>query len=283
MHNSPLPGKVIDEKSKAPLAFVNIIINEDNRTGTTSDINGKFTYASSIPVTSVTCSYVGYEKITVPVDKNANDKPLVIAMHESSIELGEVVVKAGENPANRIIRNVIENKKINNPENISSFTCRFYNKVIYDVYGDTLRNSEFSDEIDDIFQGGHLMIMESVTEKKYMRPDNDEEIVLGTKVSGFKHPSFAALATDLQPFSFYKDIIPVLDVNYLNPVANGSLSKYDFMVEDTLYQGKDSVFILSYQPQPGKNFEGLTGLLYINTKPVCHSTCHCQARATWFY
>src|SRR5678815_2219372 len=90
-----ITGKVIDEKSKAPLAFVNIIINQDNRTGTTSDINGKFTYASSIPVTSVTCSYVGYEKITVPVDKNANDKPLVIAMHESPIELGEVVVKAG--------------------------------------------------------------------------------------------------------------------------------------------------------------------------------------------
>lgn len=259
-----ISGKVIDQKSKAPLAFVNVIINLDVRTGTTTDINGKFTYLSLIPVTSVTCSYVGYEKITVQVDMNM-DKPLIIAMQEGSVALGEVVVKAGENPAHRIIRNVIENKKINNPENISAFICRSYNKVIYDVYGDTLRDKEIADELDEVFRGGHVLIMESVTEKKYLRPDNTEEIVIGTKVSGFKHPSFAALATDLQPFSFYKDNIPILDVNYLNPIANGSLSKYDFALQDTLYQGKDTVFILSYQPQDGKNFEGLTGLLYINT------------------
>jgi hypothetical protein len=94
--------------------------------------------------------------------------------------------------------------------------------------------------------------MESVTKRKFIRPDNSEEIILGTKVSGFKDASFAPLATDVQPFSFYEDIIPILDIDYLNPIANGSLSKYEFYIRDTLLVGRDTTFILSYKPQPGK-------------------------------
>ena len=259
-----ITGKVIDASSKEPLAFVTIVINEDEDTGTYSDINGEFDYHAATPITSLTFSYVGYEKIKVEMS-HASTKPLIISMHESPVELHEVVVRAGENPANRIIRKVIENKKINNPDNITSYTCRSYNKVIYDAYGDTLNDTEIQEDINQVLRGGHIMIMESVTEKKYIRPNNHEETILGTKVSGFKAPSFAPLATDLQPFSFYNDNISILDVTYLNPIANGSLSKYDFTLKDTLYQGKDSVFILSYKPQEGKNFEGLTGLLYIHT------------------
>jgi len=263
---STVSGKVLDAQTKAPLAFVNIIFNDQVQTGTTTNINGQFAYSSNEALTSLTCSYVGYEKITVRINADKTGIPFLILMKAASIALGEVVVRAGENPANRIIRKVIENKSVNNPENITSFTCRSYNKVIYDIeYGDNFDDLATKAELDDVFQGGHVMIMESVTKRKFIRPDNNEEIVLGTKVSGFKAASFAILATDIQPFSFYSDIIPILDVEYLNPISNGSLSKYDFNLADTLYQGLDTIFILSYKPRQGKNFEGLTGLLYINT------------------
>jgi hypothetical protein len=261
-----ISGKIIDQTTKEPLAFVNIIINHDVTTGTTSDVNGRFKYTTALPITSLTCSYVGYEKVTLSIDSTQAHQPLLIAMHTTSIELSEVIIKPGENPANRIIRKVIENKRINNPENVSSFTYHSYNKVIYDFdYSDSLSSDEVKEQINSVFQGGHLFVMESVTERKFIRPDISEEIILGTKISGFKDASFAPLATDVQPFSFYKDIIPIFDVDYLNPISNGSLSKYDFTLKDTLYQGTDTTFILSYKPQAGKNFEGLTGLLYINT------------------
>jgi len=261
-----ISGKIIDARTKEPLAFVNIIFNHDVLTGTTSDINGRFKYTSAIRLSTLTCSYVGYEKKTISLDSTSSNASLVITLRETSFELGEVVVKAGENPANRIIRKVIENKKINNPENVSSFKYHSYNKVIYDFdYSDSLAADEIKEGFNTVFQGGHLFVMESVTERKFIQPDNSEEIILGTKVSGFKEPSFAPLATDIQPFSFYADIIPIFDIDYLNPVSNGSLTKYDFTLKDTLYQGIDTTFIISYKPQPGKNFEGLTGLLYINT------------------
>lgn len=257
-------GKVVDAQSRQPLPFVNIIINHNPLAGTTSDINGIFSLTSLVPIDSLTCSYVGYEKMTIA--GGSGDKPILIAMREADILLGEVVVRAGENPAFRIIRQVIANKSLHNPENISSYTCRSYNKVMYDFDFRDSMDVDAMETLDEVFGGGHVFLMESVTERKFIRPDNLEEEILGVKISGFKDASFAPLATDIQPFSFYKDIIPILDIDYLNPISQGSLSKYNFAIRDTLWQGQDTVFVIAFKPLDGKNFEGLTGLLYINTR-----------------
>ena len=110
------------------------------------------------------------------------------------------------------------------------------------------------------------MIMESTTERRFILPDLDEETVTGTKVSGFNRPSFVSLATDLQPFSFYGDNIKLFDINYLNPVSRRSPENYRFTIVDTLFQDNDTTFIISFTPHKGKKFDGLTGVLYINTK-----------------
>src|SRR6187549_945178 len=234
-------GKIIDSRTNEPLAFVNIIINGDPQAGTVSDIKGRFIYTSLMEIKSLTCSYVGYEKKIIHIDSLSAQKMLVIHLKESVYEFKEVVVKAGENPANRIIRKVIENKKVNNPEKISSFQYTSYNKVIYDFdFSDTTVTDDRQRMMDSLFQGGHVMVMESVTERKFIQPDNSEEVILGVKVSGFNSASFAPLATDLQPFSFYSDYISIFDINYLNPISAGSLNKYDFTIEDTLYYGVDT-------------------------------------------
>jgi Family of unknown function (DUF5686)/CarboxypepD_reg-like domain len=253
-------GKVIDAATGEPLAFASIIFNNDQKFGTTTNIDGKFSYSGPEDVRTLKCSYVGYEDTTVSIDKGQKD--IVIELTFAESRLDEVVITKGEDPANAIMRKVIANKELNNPENIPSFKYNSYNKVIYDF---KFRDKNDSIKLKTQLQNGHLFIMESVTERKFISPDNSEEVVLATKVSGFKDPSFASLATDLQPFSFYKDNIPFLNVNYLNPVSKGSLNKYRFTMKDTLYQGRDTVYVISYKPLPRKNFEGLTGLLYINT------------------
>ena len=264
---NPIKGKVIDSKTKLPLAFVNIIFNSNLYLNVTTDIDGKFYFNKNEKVNSLTCSYLGYEKLNINIDsiKKIN-KEIIIELTPSSFNLQEVIIKPGENPANRIIKKVIENKDINNPENISSFKYTSYNKTIYDIMpNDSIGKDSLKIKLDKFFKGGHLLIMESVSERKFIAPDINEEIITGTKVSGFKHPTFASLATDIQPFSFYKDIITMLEVKYLNPISNGSLNKYQFNITDTLYQNTDTVFVISFKPLPGKNFDGLSGLLYINT------------------
>ena len=262
-----ISGQVVDGETKHPLAFVNIIFNHNVLTGTVTDINGRFRYSSVVAFESLTFSYVGYEQKTVVMDSPDGKDLSAVKLFPSAFVFEEIVVKAGENPANRIIRNVIANKKINNPENITSFKYTSYNKVIYDfaLIKEDTSDSSLQELKSELFKDGHALIMESVTERKFIHPDNSEEVILGVKVSGFKNPSFAPLATDLQPFSFYKEIIPIFDIQYINPISDGSLTKYDFRIEDTLYQQQDTTFILSFKPQAGKNYEALKGLLYINT------------------
>lgn len=258
-----ISGKVLDAETKEPLAFANFIFNNNQKLYASSDIDGRFSFSSQQEINSLTCSYVGYETQTVKIQK---DKNITVYLKASADRLDEVVIKPGENPANRIIRNVIANKQKNNPENISTFKYTSYNKVMYDIKTDgKTKKDSLNRAMKGKLKDSPLFMMESVTERKYIAPDNSEEVVIATKVSGFQNPSFASLATDLQPFSFYKDNIKLFDIQYLNPISKGSLNKYRFKVEDTLYQNRDTIYVISFQPQKNKNFEGLKGTLTINT------------------
>jgi hypothetical protein len=259
-------GKVIDIRSEQPLAFVTIIFNDNPQLGTSTDIDGNFSTKSVKNIRSLTFSYIGYEQQRLEVNNEVLDRGLLVTLKPTAVRLQEVTVMAGENPAHRIIKQAIKNKNINNPEKVSSFKYKTYNKVVYDfVFNDSLVPDSVQKRARKKLKGGHILIMESVTERTFKSPDENKEVVVGTKVSGFQNPSFAPLATDYQPFSFYEDLITIFDINYLNPISNGSTRKYFFNIEDTLFLGQDTTFIISYRPKKGKNFDGLKGLLYINT------------------
>jgi hypothetical protein len=51
----------------------------------------------------------------------------------------------------------------------------------------------------------------------------------------------------------------------VNPISNGTLSKYFFKIEDTLYSAKDTIFVISFRPRKGTNFDGMKGVISINT------------------
>lgn len=251
-----ISGIVIDAQTGEPLAFANVVFN--NQAQTLSDIEGKFFYRAAVPIYSVTCSYVGYKNETVTAGNN-----LVVAMDRSMDELLEVNLNPDENPASRIIEKTIANRQRNNPENLESFRYQCYNKMTFDFLYQ--KNRMDSARIGQLLKNSRLLLTESVSQRKFLRPHWSEEHITGTRFSGFQNPRFAALATDLQPFSFYQDHIKLFDIRYLNPITDGSLKKYRYFLEEEFYQEKDTVFIISFRPKNGKNFEGLEGLLYINS------------------
>jgi len=124
-----LSGIVIDEKNE-PLPFVNILINDSQKNGVSTDIDGKFTIQSKEPIKKLTLSFIGYEKLIYEVVEEDFGKKLKLQMTSKSFELVEAVVIAGENPAHRIIRRAVKNRNKNNPEKMQSFSCKTYNKVV---------------------------------------------------------------------------------------------------------------------------------------------------------
>ena len=288
-------GKVVDSKTKEPLAFVNIVINNSLYGGTTN-IDGKFRLRSANTVRFLQLSYVGYEPLTYPVGLKTEN--LVITLTRTEIELTEVEIYPGINPAHRIIQHAIDNRDLNDPEKLNSFSYTSYDKTVFTVESDTTVNKEFKDTLakkgqpemmitfspkqdslmkdttkrdsilkamNNFFKNQYLFLTENVTKRKFLAPDRNYNQVIATRMSGFKDPIFVFLTTQIQSFSFYKPFITIFQNTYVNPISGGSLSKYFFKLEDTTYSGNDTVYIISFRPRKGTNFDGLKGVISINT------------------
>lgn len=267
-------GRVFDSKTGAPMAFVNVVM-DGNRAGTMSDIDGRFSVPEATAGSKLLFSFVGYTKTSFVVpDLQSERTGIRIEMVPQPVQLAEAVVFPGENPAEALMRKVIANKDANNPENCCPFTYDSYNKLVFTALLDSalVGNPERIAALDTsdqeavkFFEEQHILLMESISERRFIPPGHSTEEVKASRFSGLSDPDFVLLGTQLQSFSFYTEEISLLDYRYLSPLHNASIRKYLFVIEDTTYHAADTVFILSYQPRSGKNFNGMKGLLYINS------------------
>lgn len=291
-----ISGKVVDGKTNSPLAFVNIIINNNGFAGGTTDIDGKFKLTYSQKIRTLTLSYVGYQPLTYQVGIKTSN--LLISLTQKEVELKEVEILPGINPAHRIVQNAIDNRENNDPEKLKSFSYTSYDKTVFTIETDTsvskieldstLRieitkgDAKMIASMDSIqkdstnldsaesklrifFSQQNLFLMENVSKRKFLYPDKSYNQVIATRMSGFKDPMFVFLTTQIQSFSFYKPFITIVQSTYVNPISGGSLAKYFFKIEDTTYYGKDTVYIITFRPRKGTNFDGLRGVISINT------------------
>jgi hypothetical protein len=277
--NQAIKGLVLDIQTKKPLPFVNITYNSSNQ-GFTSDIDGKFSIKDLSKIEFLKLSYVGYASKTIGKNYLLKNPEITIYLVEETYDLNEVVIYPGENPAHRIINKVLENKKLNNPEELLSYSYTSYNKMILTADIESARKFvsdtiaiEDSLQIDtgllrvrNFLDSQHLFLMESVSERIFKKPGKINEKVIASRVSGFKQPSFILLATQMQSFSFYSEMITLMDSRYISPISSGSTNRYFFNIEDTTYtESGDTVFSISFRPKKNRNFEALKGVLNINT------------------
>ncbi|HEC42309.1 MAG TPA: carboxypeptidase-like regulatory domain-containing protein [Bacteroides sp.] len=287
-------GLIQDSKTKKPLAFVNIVYTSWGQ-GTVSNIDGEFSVSSSRDIEFLKFSFVGYHTKYISLAEIIPGKKILVKLIHKTYDIEEVKVLPGVNPAHRIIHLATENRKLNNPEKMQSFSYTSYSKMYFTLDIDSLKAKSSSrsgdtdaflevrtetspadstdvsekddlEEIEDFLEDNHLFLMEFVSERGFMHPDKNSEVVTASRVSGFKDPSFTMLATQIQSFSFYDDLLMLWDRKYLNPISRGSTRKYLFIIEDTTYtEQHDSLFVISYRPLKGKNFDGLEGILHINS------------------
>jgi hypothetical protein len=279
-------GKITDSESDEPLSFVNIVYNSRGF-GTVSNIDGKFSVPLTSDVEFLKFSYLGYHSYIMDINSVRMSRDLTIKLDPKFYDINEVSVTPGINPAHRIIYKAIENRDLNNPEKMKSFSCRAYNKMYFTVQFDTTAVNKESDKTDSIvsrieidfdsgdssltktmnfFENQYLFLMESVSEREFLYPDNNKEVVTASRVSGFNDPSFTMLATQVQSFAFYNDLIMIWDKKYINPISKGSPGRYLFILEDTIFtEQNDTLFIISFRPLRGRNFDGLKGILHINS------------------
>ena len=286
-----LAGTIYDAVSRSPLAFVSVSIKGSN-TGTVTDIDGQFSFDGLPANTILVISYIGYKTKEYSPEKN-NTAGISIFIERIQGQLENVVISTNENPAHRIIKLLQRNKRLNDPEQQPSFKYnaytiaalaagnRFWNMNKDD---DSKKQKQPGDNVAKLvekprdtdsnklgnilakrFRENYLLLTESYTERIFKYPRQTKETVLATKFSGLKNATFGVTTSDFQPFGFYRDYLEMGSENYVSPIIDGSISMYRFRLTETIAHEKDTSFIISFEPREGKNFNGLQGVLYINS------------------
>jgi hypothetical protein len=278
-------GKVIDKSTRAVLPFVNLVVTGHPQLGATADIDGNFKISATFPIKSLSFTYVGFHDVIIPIKDTGHDVAITVTMQQTAYQLREVKILPGVNPALRIIEAAVKNRDKNNPEKMRSFAYYSYNKMYctadIKAPADSLNSLDSAkmkkkakpadtskkkvETTYEFFNEQYLFLVESVSKRRYLHPDHNYEEVLASRTSGLKDSPFALLATQMQSFSFYPENVEILGESYLNPVSSPGIKRYYYVIEDTLYNGKDSVFVISFHPKKNRNFSGMKGVLYINT------------------
>ncbi len=263
-------GYIVEEGCQDRIAFVHMF-SQDKQYGTSTDIDGKFQIVLPKEIDSLVLSCVGYHTQVVAINKNKQNQKF--ALIEKSYLLNEFEITPGDNPAHRIIKNVVKNRNINDPNKLDSYSYTSYDKMIITLDMDNAKiidsvafQTDTIKKIKEFTMDKDFMLMENVVEKKYLAPDRINEKVIASRVSGLKDPLIVFVVSQIQSTSFYDEIIHVMNKNYINPISKGSLDKYFFHIEDTNYSAQgDTIFSISYVPFSNKNFDGLKGVMNISS------------------
>jgi Family of unknown function (DUF5686)/CarboxypepD_reg-like domain len=257
-----IKGRVLDADSKEPIPFVCFSAASESK-AYYSDIDGYYSFEMSSPDVALRVSYLGYTDLEITAGQL--QRYGVIKLRSNQKMLEEVVIKPGVNPAERIVKRAIENKVKNDPEKNISFSYDSYNKLFFDLDMVKVPDMDTTTPPAIDLSKQHIFLVETVSTRKHLPPDHSEEVVVATRVSGLENPDFAVLGTQIQSFSFYGETVQILGSTYMSPLHDDAIKKYLFIVEDTTVVDRDTVFVVSFRPRKGTNFQGMKGQLFIHT------------------
>jgi hypothetical protein len=269
-------GKVTNASDSEPIPFVNIYFSGTN-IGATSDFEGRYVIETYYPGDSLTASYVGY----LPQNRKVTPKIFQIVNFELSpdeIMLKEVVILPGENPAELILRKVIENKEINNRKEFDAYEYEVYTKVQFDAnnLNERLQDRRLIRPFNFIFDytdtstlNGKaylpVFLSETLSEIYYRKePRSRIEIIRASKLSGVENESITQFLGDLNSnINIYDNYITLFQKNFVSPVANFGLSFYRYYLVDSLYIDNQWCYQIMFKPRRKQELT-FTGALWVH-------------------
>ena len=256
-------GKITDAKTGEVLPLVNVVF-KGTTIGVTSDFDGLYVIETREPVSELQVSFVGYEPQTVkiiPTAFNAVDFQLV----PITFDLEEVKVRPGENPAHAILRNVSDNKKRNNPDEIALYNCTTYTKMELDLtnINPWFKNKKLQKNFGVIFE--HMdtsvitgksflpvMISEATADYYHRKnPSFSREIVKASRISGIEEDyTLAQFTGHLHGnVNLYDNYIDVFDVKFASPLSDHGLLYYKYFLVDSMQVNGRKTYKIRFHPK----------------------------------
>ena len=272
-----IKGTIIEKDTKLPIAFASVSYQkQSSKAGVISDIFGNFEI-SDLLIKGITVTCVGYKQNKILLTPDLNRSNLIVEMEVDTLNINEVIITPANNPAIRIIKNVLRNKAKNNFENYDKYRYQCYFKTIIDFKVSNNASAPDSAAIrkNKLLNKQALFISESVATCTRINSRSDNKII-AIKTSGFESPVLGQsfFSSFHNSISFYNNNIPLFKIpvtndktieEYLSPLSDDCLRSYNFHLEENFESSADTIFVIKFYPKKGTKFNGLKGRFYISS------------------
>ncbi len=242
-----ISGRAIDADTEEGLAFANIFCPGAQQ-GVSTDVDGYYELVLRGAADSLTASAIGYRSVTKTLGPDSV-QTINFYLSSSELTLSEVVVIAGENPANAIVRGIIEHKAENRIEGFNSFQYESYAKVELDLENipERLRNSKLMkpfafifDNIDSTSDERPFLpvyLNETVSDVFYVKSEGKpKQVPRAQRTSGIDNQTVIDFIQRIhEDFSIYDDWIYVLEKPFVSPFSNSGLGYYEYYIIDSTF------------------------------------------------
>ena len=268
-------GTVIDKKSKQPIPFVNVFFRNSSAAVTT-DFEGRFSLETKTPGDSLIAQVMGYRPERKPVVKY-KFQYIDFALEPLSYELTEVVILPGINPAEILLKKVIENKPLNDKNSYDAYEYEAYTKVQVDAnnFTEKLKDRRIMKPFRFIFENVDTSIIngkaylpvfftETMSEVYFRKePKTSREIIKASKISGMDNASMSQLlGNSYMQVNLYDNYMEFFEKNFISPIANFGLAYYKYYLTDSLMLDGDWCYKLQFRPRRSQELT-FTGTLWI--------------------
>ena len=270
---------VIYDDTNQPLPYANVYF-KGNKTGISSDENGKFYMESEADFKAIVVKYAGFSDTEVELKAAVNlDLKIILS---TAKQLNEVVVvgkpkkhlKKEENPAYKILQEIWKNKKKNGlsvvknyeytrysstANGLSNLDSIFLKKILGQQYDSVIKIAEQERNQKTFVIPTYLR---ELNEKIYgdnasgkVRIDTEGERTTGLADKGFV---MEKIANFIKPFDVYDDDVVIFNKVFVSPISSRGYSQYEYLLKDTIQEGDKRIFHIYFFPRNNQDllFQG---------------------------
>jgi len=259
-----IEGYVRERGSREAIVYAHIFL-KGTHIGAISDTAGYFRLqfnSKDTKADTLIITYLGYFGEQVHIGPEANQR-IEVFLNPRSEQLQEVVAYAGDNPAWKILDNIIAQKDKNNPEERDNFYCEEYSKIRFDLnhFTDNIKKNILVRPFDYIWENTRttedgikylpVLLVEKVIDHYYQRlPKERKDYVSGVKTTGLAGPKIMQFVEDLylSP-NIYDNYAVILEKNFPSPIIDNYRSHYEHYLMDSVIKDGRKMYKLAFDPK----------------------------------
>ena len=255
-------GRVTDAETHEAIPYVNIGF-QHSVIGTISESDGSFYLSATKATDTLLISSLGYEVIHLYI-QNGKTQYFDIKLVPKTIALDAIIVTPGENPAFKILREINNHKKENNPAKLDNYQHKAYTKLRLDMnnidqnFKDARLLKDFGFVFDymdssEVFNKNYLPLLITETVSRIYRSKNppvNREVIEAFKISGIENKTVSQFTGKMyQQLNVYDDFILFFDPGFVSPIAGVGRMYYKYLLEDSAFIDGTWCRKISFKPK----------------------------------